>query len=127
MTTSSLTGTARPATVPADMAAVEISRPGPPEVLTTVRRPVPVPGAGEVLIRVVAAGVNRPDCLQRQGSYPPPPGASDLPGLEVSGTVVAAGPGVTTPAVGDRVCWPGAAMRNTPRRRPSSACRCPRA
>jgi putative PIG3 family NAD(P)H quinone oxidoreductase len=65
---------------------------------------VPHPGPGEVLIRVAAAGVNRPDCLQRAGGYPPPPGASDLPGLEVAGTVVATGAGVVAPAVGDRVC-----------------------
>jgi putative PIG3 family NAD(P)H quinone oxidoreductase len=86
------------------MAAVAITRPGPPDVLVAERRPVPRPGPGEVLIRVAAAGVNRPDCLQRAGGYPPPPGVSDLPGLEVAGTVVAAGPGVTTPAVGEPVC-----------------------
>jgi putative PIG3 family NAD(P)H quinone oxidoreductase len=86
------------------MQAVEISQAGPPEVLRVCTRPVPVPTDGEVLIRVAAAGVNRPDCLQRAGGYPPPPGASDLPGLEIAGTVVAAAPGVTAPAVGDRVC-----------------------
>jgi putative PIG3 family NAD(P)H quinone oxidoreductase len=86
------------------MAAVAIDRPGPPEVLTLVERPVPEPTAGEVLIRVAAAGVNRPDCLQRAGGYPPPPGASDLPGLEVAGTVVATAPDVAWPGVGDRVC-----------------------
>ncbi|MBL8225543.1 MAG: NAD(P)H-quinone oxidoreductase [Chromatiales bacterium] len=90
--------------LPADMAAVAIARPGGPEVLTPVRRPLPQPGPGEILIRVAAAGVNRPDCLQRAGGYPPPPGVSDLPGLEVAGTVVAAGPGVATPAIGDAVC-----------------------
>jgi putative PIG3 family NAD(P)H quinone oxidoreductase len=84
--------------------AVEISTPGPPEVLTPVDRPDPVPGAGDVLIRVKAAGVNRPDVLQRRGAYPPPPGASDLPGLEVAGTVEALGDGVTQWQVGDRVC-----------------------
>jgi len=88
----------------AAMQAVEISRAGPPEVLRVCTRPVPVPKDGEVLIRVAAAGVNRPDCLQRAGGYPPPPGVSDLPGLEIAGTVVAAAPGVTAPAVGDRVC-----------------------
>lgn len=86
------------------MQAIGISRPGPPEVLQPVRRPMPVPGSGELLLRVAAAGVNRPDCLQRQGGYPPPPGASDLPGLEVAGTVVAVGPGVTAFNAGERVC-----------------------
>ena len=84
-------------------AAIEISEPGGPEVLKPVQRPVPVPGADEVLIKVAAAGVNRPDLLQRSGSYPPPPGASDLPGLEVAGTVVAAGPGGAQ-LMGTRVC-----------------------
>lgn len=86
------------------MQAVEISQPGPPEVLRVCARPVPGPGDGDVLIRVAAAGVNRPDCLQRAGGYPPPPGISDLPGLEVAGTVVAVAPGVSSPAIGDRVC-----------------------
>lgn len=86
------------------MRAVEISQPGSPEVLKPVERPDPVPAAGEVLIRVAAAGVNRPDVLQRRGAYPPPPGASDLPGLEVSGTIEARGDGVTEWRVGDRVC-----------------------
>ena len=67
------------------MRAVEISKPGPPEVLKPVERPDPTPAAGEVRIRVAAAGVNRPDILQRRGAYPPPAGASDLPGLEVAG------------------------------------------
>lgn len=86
------------------MQAVEISRAGPPDVLRECTRPVPVLQNGEVLIRVAAAGVNRPDCLQRAGGYPPPPGASDLPGLEVAGTVVAVARGVMRPGVGDRVC-----------------------
>lgn len=86
------------------MRAVEISKPGPPEALTPVERPDPIPGAGEVRIRVAAAGVNRPDVLQRRGAYPPPPGASDLPGLEVAGTIDAVGEGVTTWRQGDRVC-----------------------
>ena len=86
------------------MTAIEIREPGPPQVLRPGRRPVPQPKAGEVLIRVAAAGVNRPDVLQRQGAYPPPPGASDIPGLEVAGVVVAAAEGVTEPAVGARVC-----------------------
>jgi len=86
------------------MRAVEISTPGAPEVLTAVERPDPVPAPGEVLIRVAAAGVNRPDVLQRKGAYPPPPGASDLPGLEVAGTIAALGDGVHDWRVGDRVC-----------------------
>jgi putative PIG3 family NAD(P)H quinone oxidoreductase len=86
------------------MRAVEISAPGGPEVLRVAERPVPRPGAGEVRIRVAAAGVNRPDVMQRQGAYPPPPGASDIPGLEVAGTVVEVGPDVSWPAAGDAVC-----------------------
>jgi NADPH2:quinone reductase len=92
------------ASLPSDMQVVEISRPGGPEVLQPARRPVPRPGSSEVLIQVAAAGVNRPDCLQRAGAYAPPPGASDLPGLEVAGTIVAAGDGVTQWRVGDSVC-----------------------
>jgi putative PIG3 family NAD(P)H quinone oxidoreductase len=86
------------------MQAVEIAQAGPPDVLRVCTRPAPALQDGEVLIRVAAAGVNRPDCLQRAGGYPPPPGVSDLPGLEVAGTVVAAAPDVANPAVGDRVC-----------------------
>jgi NADPH2:quinone reductase len=86
------------------MQVVEITRPGGPEVLKPATRPVPQPRAGEVLIRVAAAGVNRPDCLQRAGAYAPPPGASDLPGLEVAGTVVRVGEGASEWNVGDRVC-----------------------
>lgn len=86
-----------------EMMAIAIPVPGGPDALVPERRPVPVPGAGEVLIRVAAAGVNRPDVLQRQGKYPPPPGASDIPGLEVSGTVIAAGDGADM-MVGQRVC-----------------------
>ncbi len=85
------------------MTAIEIREPGGPEVLVPGTRPVPEPSAGEVLIRVAAAGVNRPDVLQRQGNYPPPPGASDIPGLEIAGTVVALGPEVSELALGDRV------------------------
>ncbi len=77
------------------MTAIEIAAPGPPDVLRPTRRPVPRPGRTEVLIRVAAAGVNRPDLLQRAGHYPPPPGASDIPGLEVAGTVVALGEGAS--------------------------------
>jgi putative PIG3 family NAD(P)H quinone oxidoreductase len=90
--------------IPADGRVVEISRPGPPEVLVPARRPVVPPGGGEVLVRVAAAGVNRPDVMQRQGKYPPPPGASDIPGLEIAGEVVAVGEGVADWRVGDRVC-----------------------
>ena len=87
--------------LPLEMTAVEIAAPGPPDVLRPVRRPVPKPGPGEVLVRVAAAGVNRPDLLQRAGHYPPPPGASDIPGLEVAGTVAALGEGTPGWSVGD--------------------------
>lgn len=90
--------------IPDTMTAVEIAQWGGPEVLRTCRRPTPRPGPGEVLIKVVAAGVNRPDIMQRKGLYPPPPGASDLPGLEIAGEVAALGEGVRKPAVGDTVC-----------------------
>jgi NADPH:quinone reductase len=86
------------------MTAVEIAEPGPPEVLRAVQRPRPEPGPGEVLIRVAAAGVNRPDIMQRQGHYPPPRGITDIPGLEVAGEVVRVGEGVTTPSPGEKVC-----------------------
>jgi putative PIG3 family NAD(P)H quinone oxidoreductase len=85
------------------MTAIEIVAPGPPDVLRPTRRPVPRPGPNQVLIRVGAAGVNRPDLLQRAGHYPPPPGASDIPGLEVAGTVVAAGEGGSPWRDGDSV------------------------
>ncbi|WP_020041876.1 NAD(P)H-quinone oxidoreductase [Salipiger mucosus] len=90
--------------MPQTMRAVEISEPGGPEVLRPTERPVPEPGHGQVVIRVAWAGVNRPDALQRAGNYAPPPGASDLPGLEASGEVAAVGPGVDWPRVGDNVC-----------------------
>lgn len=90
--------------LPASMTAIAISAPGGPEVLVPEQRPVPQPGSGEVLIRVAAAGVNRPDVLQRMGYYPPPPGASDLPGLEVAGTVVAVGPGGDPELMGQAMC-----------------------
>jgi len=90
--------------IPSQMRAIEISTPGAPEVLRPVLRPVPLPAAGEVLIEVAAAGVNRPDVLQRKGGYPPPPGASDIPGLEVAGTVARLGPQVSGCKVGDEVC-----------------------
>jgi putative PIG3 family NAD(P)H quinone oxidoreductase len=86
------------------MKVVEISRFGPPDVLTLADRPDPVPAPGEVLIDVDAAGVNRPDVIQRYGKYPPPPGASDLPGLEVAGRIAALGEGATTWSIGDPVC-----------------------
>jgi putative PIG3 family NAD(P)H quinone oxidoreductase len=86
------------------MIAIEISRPGGPEVLVPVERPLPTAGTGEVLIQVAAAGVNRPDVMQRMGRYPPPPGASDIPGLEVAGTIGAIGDGVTGWRGGDQVC-----------------------
>jgi putative PIG3 family NAD(P)H quinone oxidoreductase len=86
------------------MKAIAISHPGGPEVLQLVDRPTPIPGANEVLVRVEAAGVNRPDLMQRVGKYPPPPGISDLPGLEVAGTIAALGPGVTRWREGDTVC-----------------------
>jgi len=89
---------------PSSMRAIEISRPGAPEVLRVTQRPVPVPAAGEVLIKVVAAGVNRPDVLQRKGAYAPPAGASDIPGLEVAGHVVATGSGVREWKSGNDVC-----------------------
>ncbi len=85
------------------MIAIEMSEPGGPEVLKVVERPVPVPQSGEVLVEVEAAGVNRPDILQRQGKYPPPPGASDIPGLEIAGTIERV-EGDSRWRVGDRVC-----------------------
>ena len=91
-------------TIPDTMTAIAIQAHGGPEMLQPQRRPVPRPRAREVLIRVAAAGVNRPDVLQRSGNYAPPPGASDLPGLEVSGEVAALGEGATRFAVGDKVC-----------------------
>ena len=90
--------------VPTEMTAIEITKPGGPEVLRPVRRAVPRPGDGEVLIRVEAAGVNRPDVLQRRGHYPPPPGASDIPGLEVAGTIAQIGAATRRWQVNDRVC-----------------------
>ncbi|MDQ0329881.1 putative PIG3 family NAD(P)H quinone oxidoreductase [Mesorhizobium sp. YL-MeA3-2017] len=90
--------------IPEKMMAVAISTPGGPLVLKPEKRDVPTPGEGEILIRVHAAGVNRPDVLQRKGAYPPPPGASDLPGLEVAGEVAALGAGASRWRVGDQVC-----------------------
>ena len=81
--------------LPAQMTVVGISKPGGPEVLVPETRALPVPGPGEILVKVLAAGVNRPDVAQRSGAYPPPPGASDLPGLEIAGEVVALGAGAS--------------------------------
>lgn len=86
------------------MRAIEISEPGGPEVLTLTQRPIPAPAHGQVVLKVAYAGVNRPDALQRAGAYNPPPGASDLPGLEAAGEVVALGAGVTELEIGDQVC-----------------------
>ncbi|MGB0969182.1 MAG: alcohol dehydrogenase catalytic domain-containing protein, partial [Halocynthiibacter sp.] len=91
-------------TLPTEMRAVEITEPGAPDVLKPCTRPVPQPRAGEVLLRLEYAGVNRPDALQRAGKYAPPPTASDLPGLEGAGEVVALGDGVTGLSIGDKVC-----------------------
>jgi putative PIG3 family NAD(P)H quinone oxidoreductase len=88
----------------AAMLAIEINAPGGPEVLVPAQRPKPAPAAGEVLIKVAAAGVNRPDVMQRMGHYPPPRGITDIPGLEVAGTVDAVGPDVIGWHAGDRVC-----------------------
>ena len=93
-----------PETIPETMDAIEIGEPGGPDALVPTTRPVPEPAAGEVLVRVAAAGVNFPDVMQRRGLYPPPPGASDIPGLEIAGTVAALGEGVSGLAKGDEVC-----------------------
>ena len=89
--------------LPDRMTVVEFKEGGGPEVLETAQRPVATPNTGEVLVKVRAAGINGPDIMQRKGLYPPPPGASDLLGLEISGTVVAVGPGVERWSPGDRV------------------------
>src|SRR6266446_6331109 len=89
--------------LPAQMTLIGISKPGCPEVLLPETRSVPAPGPGEILVKVAAAGVNRPDVAQRSGAYPPPPGASDLPGLEIAGEVVALGAGATKHKLGDKV------------------------
>ena len=92
------------ASLPATMKAIAIKAPGDASVLEMVERPLPCPGVGEVLIKVMAAGVNRPDLMQRRGLYPPPPGASDIPGLEIAGKIVAVGESVEDRAPGDAVC-----------------------
>ncbi len=90
--------------IPATMTAIDPEQPGGPEVLVPVQRPMPVPGPGEVLVRVAATGVNRPDVMQRQGKYPPPPGAPGILGLELSGTIAAVGEGVDAAQIGQPVC-----------------------
>src|SRR5579883_2370741 len=90
--------------VPQTMIAIEVAQPGPPQMLRPAIRPVPEPGPGEVLIRVAAAGVNRPDVMQRKGAYPPPPGVTDIPGLEVAGEIVRIGAEVASHTLGERVC-----------------------
>ena len=90
--------------LPETMTAIEITAPGGPDMLKACMRPVPTPAAGEVLIKVAAAGVNRPDVIQRMGLYPPPPGASDIPGLEIAGTVVAIGADVAPEMLGQEMC-----------------------
>jgi NADPH2:quinone reductase len=89
--------------LPDQMTAIAIRAPGGPDVLVPERRPIPAPGDGEVLVKVAAAGVNRPDVMQRKGLYPPPAGATDIPGLEIAGEVVARGPGATRWTIGDKV------------------------
>ena len=91
------------ATLPTRMTAIGIKAPGGPEVLVLEQRAVPSPGEGEILVKAAAAGVNRPDVMQRQGLYPPPPGAPDIPGLEIAGEIVALGSGVKRWKIGDRV------------------------
>ena len=90
-------------TLPSTMTVIAIRQPGGPEMLVPEQRPVPQPGEGEVLVKVAAAGVNRPDVMQRQGFYPPPKGATDIPGLEIAGEVVALGPDATRWKIGDKV------------------------
>lgn len=90
--------------VPATMRQVRFNGSGGPEVIVVETAPVPQPGPGQVLVAVAAAGVNRPDCLQRAGGYPPPPGATDIPGLEIAGTIVAVGEGVSQTEIGRNIC-----------------------
>ncbi|MBW5811026.1 NAD(P)H-quinone oxidoreductase [Yersinia kristensenii] len=90
--------------LPTNMVSIEITQPGGPKVLVPVDRPTPMPAAGEILVKVSAAGVNRPDVMQRRGQYAPPPGASDIPGLEVAGIVVAVAADVSRFKIGDKVC-----------------------
>jgi len=90
--------------IPSSMTAIAITQPGGPDVLRPLTMPTPAPGTGEVLIKVEAAGVNRPDVLQRKGIYPPPPGASEIPGLEIAGEVVALGENASLWKIGDKIC-----------------------
>src|ERR1051326_434744 len=90
-------------TVPSEMTVIAVREPGGPDVLVPQKRPVPAAGPGEILVKVAAAGVNRPDVMQRQGRYPPPPGASEIPGLEIAGEVVALGTGAARFRPGDKV------------------------
>jgi NADPH:quinone reductase-like Zn-dependent oxidoreductase len=89
--------------LPKSMTSIAIREPGGPDMLVPREQPVPAPGEGEILVRVAAAGVNRPDVMQRQGHYPPPKGATEIPGLEIAGKVVQVGPGVTRWNKGDKV------------------------
>ncbi|OYU47408.1 MAG: NAD(P)H-quinone oxidoreductase [Rhizobiales bacterium PAR1] len=91
-------------TLPTSMRQIRFNGAGGPEVIEVETAPLPVPGAGQVLVEVAAAGINRPDCLQRGGNYPPPPGATNVPGLEISGTIVSVGPGVDSKHIGDKIC-----------------------
>ncbi len=90
--------------IPEMMSVIEITTPGEPDVLKITTRPTPQPTGNEVLLRIHAAGVNRPEVLQRRGLYPPPPGATDIPGLEAAGEIAAIGPDVSGLEVGDKVC-----------------------
>ena len=114
--------------IPKTMTAIAITEPGGPDVLQPEERPVPVPGEGEILVAVAAAGVNRPDVMQRKGHYPPPPGAPDIPGLEMSGVVAALGKGVDALEGGRRGHRPRRRRRLRrilPDRRDPTPCRCP--
>lgn len=91
-------------TLPETMRQIRFNGAGGPEVIEVETAPLPVPGAGQVLVKVAAAGINRPDCLQRGGNYPPPPGATNVPGLEISGTIVSVGPGVDAKHIGEKIC-----------------------
>src|SRR6185503_183986 len=91
------------ASLPTQMTVIGIKAAGGPDMLVPSRQPVPLPGAGEILVRVAAAGVNRPDVMQRMGLYPPPPGAPDIPGLEIAGEIAALGSGVKRWKTGDRI------------------------
>ncbi|RZA28331.1 MAG: NAD(P)H-quinone oxidoreductase, partial [Proteobacteria bacterium] len=93
-----------PDELPKDMIAIGFEEPGGPDVLRPETLPLPVPGPGQVLIRTAFAGVNRPDVIQRQGFYPPPPGASPIPGLEIAGEIVALGEGADPALIGQQVC-----------------------